>query len=82
MAEVLVLTSKGCVHCGQATKLLEKLKPEFPKMRIKEINIIEHPELVTKYGLMATPGIVIDGELEFVGVPKEGALRELLKRGD
>ena len=42
------------------------------------MDITEHPELALKYRLMATPAIVINGKLEFVGVPAEATLRARL----
>lgn len=38
----------------------------------------EHPGLALKYRVVATPAIAIDGRLEFVGVPREDALRARL----
>lgn len=64
--------------------IIEKIKAEVPEVRLVEVDITEHPEIVVKYRIMATPAIAINGRLEFMGVPKEGALRnriaEIMKR--
>ena len=46
---------------------------------MREWNLIEHPELAPRYGVMATPAIIINGRLEFSGVPKERAFLERLE---
>jgi len=79
MVELKLLTSPGCSHCAKTKELLKKIKPDFPKLKIKEIDITKHPEEVTKYSLMSTPGIVINGKLEFSGGATEKQLREKLK---
>jgi len=56
--------------------LLERAKGKFPEISFHEIDITEHPEVAVKYGVMATPALIINGRLEFTGVPKENKLRE------
>lgn len=57
-----------------AARLVEDVKATLPDLRLEEVDITEHPELALKYRLMATPAIVINGKLEFVGVPAEATL--------
>lgn len=52
---------------------MEKAKARFPGLEVREWNLLEHPELAPRYGVMATPAIVINGRIEFSGVPKEQA---------
>jgi hypothetical protein len=54
-------------------------KARFPELEIREWNLADHPELGPRYGVMATPAVVINGRLEFRGVPKEAALLERLE---
>ncbi len=78
MAEVKVLKSPGCSRCAQAVMLVRKLQGEMPGISIEEVDITEHPEEVLKHQLMMSPGIVINGKLEFTGVPKEDELKQKL----
>jgi len=55
--------------------LIEKVKVEIPEIRLVEIDITQNPEIAIQYRIMATPAIAINGKLEFMGVPKEEALR-------
>lgn len=77
--KVQILKSVGCASCAQATTLIKKIKEEEKlKFEIEEIDIIEHPEMLQKYHIMTSPGIVIDGKLAFEGMPSEKKLRERL----
>lgn len=53
-------------------------KSDFPEMVVEIIDISEHPDVAQKYMLMSTPGIVINGKLEFTGGVTEVALRKRL----
>ncbi len=55
-------------------KAVETAKEHIADLTVGEWNLAEHPELGPRYGVMATPAIVINGRLEFRGVPKEADL--------
>lgn len=59
--------------------MVDKAKTRFPAFEVREWNLAEHPELGPRYGVMATPAIVINGRLEFSRVPKEKAFFERLE---
>ena len=79
MTELLILSQPGCPNCAKAKLLIEKIKPRFPGLVVKEINILEQPAFVEKFGLLAAPGIVVNGKLEFTGRIDEKKLVKLLK---
>lgn len=58
--------------------MVEKAKAHFPNLEVREWNLVEHPALGPRYGVMATPAIVVNGRLEFSGVPKERVFLERL----
>jgi len=77
--KVQILKTPTCASCARATRLIKEIKEEENlKFEIEEIDITEHPEMLQKYQIMASPGIVIDGILEFTGMPSEKKLREKL----
>jgi glutaredoxin len=78
MTDVEFITMPGCVQCAKAKAVIEKVKPEFPDMRVTYLDATEHPDLIQKYRIMSAPGIVIDGELAFSGGLSEAAFREWL----
>ncbi len=80
MTSIKILTMPGCAHCPEAKALAFKMKEEMPELEVEVIDVLEHPEVATKYQLMSAPGIVINDKLEWVGgVPKEEELRAKLK---
>jgi hypothetical protein len=58
---------------------VERSKVRFPDLQVREWNLLEYPELGPRYGVMATPAIIINGCLEFSGVPREQAFLERLE---
>ena len=56
--------------------ILEKVRSQFPEVRLVEVDITQHPETAVKYRIMATPAIAINGKLEFTGAPSEETLRD------
>lgn len=81
MNRVQLVKTENCSHCGQVKQVLEKLAPEFPEMKVREIPMAteEGMKLVQKHGIMASPGIIINGELAFQGGATEEQLRKALK---
>ncbi|HLC93174.1 MAG TPA: thioredoxin family protein [archaeon] len=80
MARVLILSTPGCAPCAAVKKMLQRIAKEIP-IEVEEVNVLGRPELLAKYKFMAMPGIVIDGKLEFSGLPSEKELRErIIKR--
>lgn len=79
MAELKLLTTPGCTHCAEVKKTINKIKPDFPELKVEIIDVTEHPEVAQQYFLMSAPGIVINGKLEFTGGVSERELRKKLK---
>jgi hypothetical protein len=53
------------------SSVVDRAKIRFPELEVHERNLAEHPDLGPRYGVMATPAIVINGRLEFSRVPDE-----------
>lgn len=78
--KIQFLTVIGCHECEAAKKMFNEIMPDFPNVEVEEINIMETrgQELVLKYGILASPGIVINGELFSSGdVNKEKLIAKL-----
>ncbi len=79
--KVLILDTEGCASCKSAEKLIDKIKKEEKlNFKVEVKNIAKHPEYLEKYQIMISPGIVIDGKLEFTGVPSVEKLRKKLMK--
>ena len=73
MAKVQILTTPSCTSCSRVEKMLDEMNVKY-----NVIDITKKPELVQKYHFMTAPGIVINGKLEFSGVPSKDALKNKL----
>lgn len=64
------ITTPGCIHCAAAKKILEEeIKPQFPDVEIEYIDMLTErgQKMVQDYGIMSSPGIIVNGELFSVG---------------
>jgi glutaredoxin len=76
-----VLTAPGCTHCHEFLTYWETVAAEWPTVTMKEISIItpEGQELVGKYQIFASPGIILNGEVFATGGFNKEKLNEKLK---
>ena len=77
----IFVAPEGCPSCGKAQRLVGEIARDYPGVEVREIHILDAPDRVVAYGVFSTPFIVIDGKVEFVGVPKESDLRDRLGAG-
>lgn len=75
-----LVTREGCVHCAQTKELLQKIQSEYPELVVEEIDMTtpKGQELIGQYGIMSSPGIIINDELFSMGGTTEKELREKL----
>lgn len=71
-----------CGPCQIMGPVVDKLSTEMTTMKIGKLNVDEHPEVASEYGVMSIPtmkvfkgGAVVK---EFIGVQEEAALKEAL----
>ena len=74
--EIMILGT-GCSNCEKLEKNLE--------IALEELNIdaniekVDNLAVIVSYGVMSTPGLVIDGEVKSIGkVPKVKELKKML----
>ena len=74
----IFVAPEGCPSCGRAGRLVRQVAPDYPGVEIRDVHIIDAADRVVAYGIFTTPFIVIDGTVEFIGVPRESELRDRL----
>lgn len=82
MNKIQFLTMVGCHNCEAVKKLFNEVIPEFKdSVEVEEIDMMstEGQELVQKYGVFASPGIIINDELFATGGVDKEKLVEKLK---
>jgi glutaredoxin len=77
-----VLTSPGCTHCHEFLEYWKAEGENWPNVAMKEISIItpEGQEMVGKYQIFASPGILINGEVFATGGFNKEKLATKLKQ--
>ena len=84
MAEVYVeeFMSPGCVGCPVVKEMLKNLSEELSgEVTVEEVDITVDTTRASQYGVMSVPAIAINGELKFMGVPKQEELKQALMEG-
>lgn len=78
MIKVTLIRPSGCSHCGAVKATLEKMKTDYPELMIKEIDMTtpEGQELVQKYGILSSPGILVNDEFFAFGGATEEQFRK------
>lgn len=81
MNKIQFLTMPDCHNCEAAKKIFDQITPDFPNIEVEEIDMTtpRGQELVQKYSVMASPGIVINEELFSTGGVDKAKLIEKLK---
>jgi len=71
MAKIVLqeLSSPGCVHCAEFEKFWHSIEKDWPNAEYKKTDITtpEGQDLIHKYMIFASPGIIINGELFSTG---------------
>lgn len=76
------LSTSGCTHCAAAKQILEgEIKPQFPDVEIEYVDMFseEGQKMVQQYGIMSSPGIIVNGELFSMGGLNKEKLIEKIK---
>ena len=70
MNKIKFLTMVGCHNCEAVKKIFDEIMPDFKDVvEVEEIDMLtpEGQELVQKYSVFASPGIIINDELFATG---------------
>lgn len=75
------LSTQGCRHCQEARKILEQeIKSQFPNVEMEFIDLLteQGQMLIQQYGIMSSPGIIVNGKLfSMGGLDKEKLIKKI-----
>lgn len=71
--KVEILTTPDCTNCMVLEKMLDDLKISY-----ELVDVTEKPEYLEKYPIYTAPGLVLNGKLEFTGIPTKEKIIEKL----
>jgi glutaredoxin len=72
--KVEILTTPACSNCSILERMLDDMGISYDV-----IDVTKKPEYLQKYQIYTAPGLVLNGKLEFTGIPKKEQLVEKLK---
>ncbi|MBI5377840.1 MAG: thioredoxin family protein [Thaumarchaeota archaeon] len=72
--KVEILTTPDCSNCNILERMLDDMGISYDV-----IDVTKKPEYLQKYPIYTAPGLVLNGKLEFTGIPKKTQLIEKLK---
>lgn len=72
--KVEILTTPDCSNCSILERMLDDMGISYDV-----IDVTKKPEYLQKYPIYTAPGLVLNGKLEFTGIPKKEQLVEKLK---
>src|SRR5262249_49088390 len=52
-----------------ALEVIAHVRQAYPEIELREVDLVKHPEVAVKYGVLSTPALIINGELAWEGVP-------------
>ncbi len=75
------LTAPGCMHCAAFKAFWHTIEKDWPNVTFREYSLTtpEGQEMVQKYTIFASPGIILNGELFSTGGVNQKEFVEKLK---
>ncbi|GMQ95077.1 MAG: hypothetical protein BMS9Abin13_187 [Patescibacteria group bacterium] len=70
----------GCHVCVLVMNIIKEIQPQFPDLEIEQVDATTEKgqELLQKYRIMSSPGLIINGELFSMGmIKKEDLVKKL-----
>lgn len=76
------VSAPGCAHCAKAKEVLEgEIKSQFPNVEFEYIEMMSEQgqKMVQEYGIMSSPGIIVNEELFSIGTLDKNKLIKKIK---
>ncbi len=78
MTDVLFLSSVQAHQVDRVRTIVEKLRKRVPDVNVRIAELEESKELLAKNKIQFGPAVLIDGRLEYVGIPRLSMLVDRL----
>jgi thioredoxin len=80
--KIELFSANACSRCFKAKMYIKAMVGEFDDKTIlyRELDILEELDYAVALGVLATPAIVIDGELVFSGMPSINRLQDEINK--
>lgn len=78
--ELVYLKSPTGLHQERAEEVLDQIRELVPELKYREVDPREEPEYAANFNIKYAPGIIIDGRIEYVGIPRARMLLERIRQ--
>lgn len=63
-----ILKTPGCASCAQVERSWAELRSDYrQQVQVEVVDLLEHPELAQRHGVIQVPAVVIEGRLRAQG---------------
>lgn len=82
MTKIILVSPQDCKNCAAVKAHLAVLQQDYPALAVEHIDAWspEGEALIMQYGIMASPGIIVDDSLLAAGPVSEEKLRLAVER--
>lgn len=74
-----VFTAPDCPRCAGVSAMISRVGKDLGA-RVRLVNVLEEIDYAVRLGVLMTPAVAINGNLEFAGPPSEKRLLKALTR--
>ncbi len=78
--ELVYLKSPTGLHHERAVEVLSRIREKVPDLEYREVDPRKDPEYAEKFHIKYAPGIIINGQIEYVGIPRERMLLDRIRQ--
>lgn len=78
--ELVYLKSPTGTHHERAVEVLGRIRKRLPDLKYREVDPREDPDYAAQFHILYAPGIIIDGRIEYVGIPRERMLLDRIRQ--
>lgn len=81
MVQIELFTANLCKRCVQAKSVLTELVEElgYDQFNVTFVDVVENLDHAVATGVLATPALVVNGQLVFSPLPDRGRIFQFLK---
>lgn len=82
MITITLISPQDCKNCTEAKEQLVSLQKKYPDLQVQHIDAWspEGEALIIEHGIMASPGILVNGALLAAGPVSESKLRQAIEK--
>ncbi len=78
--ELVYLKSPTGQQHARAQAVLARVREQMPELEYREVDPRKDPDYASQFPISYAPGLVVDGRIEYVGIPRERMLLDRLRQ--